>query len=54
LVVRRTCAASGRSLQPLDLDCFFTRAAATRYLEIRKGRLMEVESADAFFEGWDG
>jgi ATPase subunit of ABC transporter with duplicated ATPase domains len=30
-------------------DRYFTRTAATRFLEIRKGRLMEVESADAFF-----
>jgi ATPase subunit of ABC transporter with duplicated ATPase domains len=31
-------------------DRYFTRTAATRFLEIRKGRLVEVESADAFFE----
>ena len=35
-------------------DRFFTRAVATRYLEIRKGRLVEVENADGFFGGWDG
>ena len=31
-------------------DRWFTRASATRFVEIRKGRLVEVESADAFFE----
>ena len=31
-------------------DRYFTRTAATRFLEIRKGRLIEVESAEAFFE----
>ena len=31
-------------------DRYFTRTAATRFLEIRKGRLVEVESADALFE----
>ncbi|WP_332772306.1 ABC-F family ATP-binding cassette domain-containing protein [Phenylobacterium sp.] len=31
-------------------DRYFTRAAATRFLEIRKGRLVEVEGPDAFFE----
>ena len=31
-------------------DRFFTRAAATRFIEIRKGRLVEIESADEFFE----
>ena len=31
-------------------DRYFTRTAATRFLEIRKGRLVEVESADAFFD----
>ncbi|MBL8673804.1 MAG: ABC-F family ATP-binding cassette domain-containing protein, partial [Rhodospirillales bacterium] len=31
-------------------DRYFTRTAATRFLEIRKGRLIEVESADAFFD----
>ncbi|MDP3746980.1 MAG: ABC-F family ATP-binding cassette domain-containing protein [Phenylobacterium sp.] len=31
-------------------DRYFTRAAATRFLEIRKGRLLEVEGPDAFFE----
>jgi ATPase subunit of ABC transporter with duplicated ATPase domains len=31
-------------------DRWFTRAAATRFLEIRKGRLVEVDSPDAFFE----
>ncbi len=30
-------------------DRYFTRTAATRFLEIRKGRLIEVESPDAFF-----
>ena len=30
-------------------DRYFTRAAATRFIEIRKGRLIEVESPDAFF-----
>ena len=29
---------------------YFTRAAATRFLEIRKGRLVEVEGADEFFD----
>jgi ATPase subunit of ABC transporter with duplicated ATPase domains len=31
-------------------DRWFTRAAATRFVEIRKGRLVEVDSPDAFFE----
>ena len=31
-------------------DRYFTRTAATRFLEIRKGRLVEVESAEDFFE----
>lgn len=31
-------------------DRYFTRAAATRFLEIRKGRLVEVEDADEFFD----
>ncbi len=31
-------------------DRYFTRSVATRFLEIRKGRLVEVESPDAFFE----
>jgi ATPase subunit of ABC transporter with duplicated ATPase domains len=31
-------------------DRYFTRTAATRFLEIRKGRLVEVDSADAFFD----
>ena len=31
-------------------DRYFTRTAATRFLEIRKGRLVEVESPDAFFD----
>ncbi|HWD29787.1 MAG TPA: ABC-F family ATP-binding cassette domain-containing protein [Rhizomicrobium sp.] len=31
-------------------DRYFTRTAATRFLEIRKGRLVDVESADDFFD----
>lgn len=31
-------------------DRYFTRTAATRFLEIRKGRLVEVEEADTFFD----
>jgi ABC-type sulfate/molybdate transport systems ATPase subunit len=31
-------------------DRFFTRTVATRFLEIRKGRLIEVDDADAFFD----
>jgi ATPase subunit of ABC transporter with duplicated ATPase domains len=31
-------------------DRYFTRTAATRFLEIRKGRLVEVDDADAFFD----
>ncbi len=31
-------------------DRYFTRTAATRFLEIRRGKLIEVESPDAFFE----
>ena len=31
-------------------DRFFTRTAATRFLEIRKGRLVEIDDPDAFFE----
>jgi len=30
-------------------DRYFTRSAATRFLEIRKGRLIEVEGPEAFF-----
>jgi ATPase subunit of ABC transporter with duplicated ATPase domains len=35
-------------------DRFFTRAVATRFLEIRRGELVEVEGADAFFGDWNG
>jgi ATPase subunit of ABC transporter with duplicated ATPase domains len=45
-------------LEDTDVSCifvshdrYFTRSAATRFLEIRRGRLVEVESPDAFFEG---
>jgi ATPase subunit of ABC transporter with duplicated ATPase domains len=31
-------------------DRFFTRTAATRFLEIRKGRLVEIDDPDAFFD----
>ncbi len=31
-------------------DRFFTRTVATRFLEIRKGRLVDVDDADAFFD----
>lgn len=31
-------------------DRFFTRTVATRFLEIYKGRLVEVDDADAFFD----
>ena len=31
-------------------DRYFTRTAATRFLEIRRGRLVEVEDADDFFD----
>ncbi len=31
-------------------DRFFTRSVATRFLEIRKGRLVEVDDPDAFFD----
>jgi ATPase subunit of ABC transporter with duplicated ATPase domains len=31
-------------------DRYFTRSAATRFLEIRKGKLIEVEGPDEFFE----
>jgi len=31
-------------------DRYFTRTAATRFLEIRRGRLVEVEDADEFFD----
>jgi len=31
-------------------DRYFTRAAATRFLEIRKGRLVDVEDPEAFFD----
>jgi ATPase subunit of ABC transporter with duplicated ATPase domains len=31
-------------------DRFFTRTAATRFLEIRKGRLIEIDDPDAFFD----
>ncbi|HWA59861.1 MAG TPA: ABC-F family ATP-binding cassette domain-containing protein [Caulobacteraceae bacterium] len=44
-------------LEETDVSCifvshdrYFTRAAATRFLEIRKGRLVDVESPDAFFD----
>ena len=33
-------------------DRFFTRAVATRFLEIRKGRLLEVDDAEEFFDSW--
>ena len=35
-------------------DRYFTRTAATRFLEIRKGRLIEVEGPDAFFDAQTG
>ena len=31
-------------------DRYFTRTAATRFLEIRRGKLVEVDSPDAFFD----
>jgi ATPase subunit of ABC transporter with duplicated ATPase domains len=31
-------------------DRYFTRVAATRFLEIRRGKLVEVEDPDEFFE----
>ncbi len=31
-------------------DRYFTRTAATRFLEIRRGRLLDVENADDFFD----
>ena len=31
-------------------DRYFTRTAATRFLEIRRGKLIEVDAPDAFFE----
>jgi len=43
-------------LEETDVSClfvshdrYFTRAAATRFLEIRKGRLVDVEDPEAFF-----
>jgi ATPase subunit of ABC transporter with duplicated ATPase domains len=32
-------------------DRFFTRTVATRFLEIRKGRLVEIDDPDSFFDG---
>lgn len=44
-------------LEDTDVSClfvshdrYFTRAAATRFVEIRKGRLVEVDDPEAFFE----
>ena len=34
-------------------DRFFTRTAATRFLEIRKGRLVEIDDAEGFFDRVD-
>jgi ATPase subunit of ABC transporter with duplicated ATPase domains len=31
-------------------DRYFTRTAATRFLEIRRGRLVDVEEPDSFFD----
>ena len=31
-------------------DRYFTRTAANRFLEIRKGRLVEIDDAEGFFE----
>jgi ATPase subunit of ABC transporter with duplicated ATPase domains len=31
-------------------DRYFTRTAATRFLEVKKGRLVEIESAEEFFD----
>lgn len=31
-------------------DRYFTRTAATRFLEVRKGKLVEIDSAEDFFE----
>ncbi|HEX7758572.1 MAG TPA: ABC-F family ATP-binding cassette domain-containing protein [Caulobacteraceae bacterium] len=45
-------------LEETDVSCifvshdrYFTRTAATRFLEIRKGRLVDVEDPEAFFDG---
>ncbi|WP_172448643.1 ABC-F family ATP-binding cassette domain-containing protein [Caulobacter mirabilis] len=35
-------------------DRYFTRTAATRFLEIRRGRLVEVDDPDAFFDAQIG
>ncbi len=35
-------------------DRFFSRAVATRFLEISKGKLIEVEDAEDFFDNWKG
>ena len=47
-------------LEQTDVSCifvshdrYFTRTAATRFLEIRKGRLVEVEDPEAFFDRVD-
>ncbi len=44
-------------LEETDVSClfvshdrYFTRVAATRFVEIRKGRLVEIDDPDAFFE----
>ncbi|HEY0301453.1 MAG TPA: ABC-F family ATP-binding cassette domain-containing protein [Rhizomicrobium sp.] len=46
-----------QQLEESDVSCifvshdrYFTRTAATRFLEIRRGRLVEVEDADEFFD----
>jgi ATPase subunit of ABC transporter with duplicated ATPase domains len=31
-------------------DRYFTRTVATRFLEIRKGRLVEIDDAEGFFD----
>ena len=44
-------------LEETDVSCifvshdrYFTRTAATRFLEIRKGRLLEIDDPQSFFE----
>ena len=46
-----------QQLEESDVSCifvshdrYFTRTAATRFLEIKRGRLVDVEDADAFFD----
>ena len=56
-ILRPVCGLENQ-LEETDVACvfvshdrYFTRTAATRFLEIRRGKLVEVESPEGFFAG---